>query len=63
MDPNDISLSSLETIFEYERIVREIDVCDDVESLRNVAKCYIKLYMKIQETLKDFGFEKIDMEK
>jgi hypothetical protein len=51
MDPNDIKLDNLSKIFEYEKISREIDSCNDVELLKNIAKSYIKLYFKQQETV------------
>jgi len=51
MDPNDIKLDNLSKIFEYEKISREIDSCDDVELLKNISKSYVKLYFKQQETV------------
>jgi hypothetical protein len=51
MNPDDIELENLSKIFEYERISREIDSCNDVELLKNIAKCYTKLYFKQQETV------------
>ena len=36
MNPDDIELENLSKIFEYERISREIDSCDDVDLLRNI---------------------------
>jgi len=49
MDPHDIKLDNLSKIFEYEKISREIDSCDDVELLKNISKSYVKLYFKQQE--------------
>ena len=51
MNPNDIELENLSKIFEYERISREIDSCENIELLRNISKSYVKLYFKQQETL------------
>jgi len=51
MDPNDIKLENLSKIFEYEKISREIDSCNDVELLKNISKSYVKLYFKQQETI------------
>jgi hypothetical protein len=51
MNPDDIELENLSKIFEYERISRELDSCDNVELLKNIAKCYVKLYFKQQETV------------
>lgn len=53
MDPNKISLSDMNKLFEYEKLSREIDDCEDLDKLRNLTKSYIKLYMKQQETLGD----------
>lgn len=51
MDPNKIELSNFNKLFEYEKISREIDSCDDLDQLKNMLKSYIKLYMKQQEVL------------
>jgi hypothetical protein len=51
MNPDDIELENLSKIFEYERISRELDSCDNIELLKNIAKCYVKLYFKQQETV------------
>ena len=51
MDPNDIKLDNLSKIFEYEKISREIDLCDDVEVLRNIAKSNIKLFLQQEEAI------------
>ena len=51
MNPDDIELENLSKIFEYERISREIDSCDDVDLLKNISKSYVKLYFKQQETV------------
>lgn len=53
MDPSKISLSDVNKLFEYEKLSREIDDCEDLDKLRNLTKSYIKLYMKQQEVLKD----------
>jgi hypothetical protein len=51
MDPNKIDLENISKLFEYERIAREIDSCNDVEQLKNISKSYIKLYFKQQEVI------------
>jgi len=51
MDPSQISLSSVSKLFEYEKISREIDTCDDIELLKNIAKSHIKLYFAQQEVI------------
>jgi len=52
MDPNQIELSTLNKSFQYEKLARDIDTCNDIEELRNLAKCWFKLYLKQQEVLK-----------
>jgi len=54
MDPNDIKLDDMNKLFEYERLSRAIDSCENLDELKKVAKSYIKLYMKQQEVVKDF---------
>ena len=51
MDPNKIDLENISKLFEYERIAREIDSCDNIEQLKNISKSYIKLYFKQQEVI------------
>ena len=51
MDPSKIKLNSVSKLFEYEKISREIQQCDDIEILKNIAKSYIKLYFAQQETI------------
>jgi len=51
MDPSKIQLENFSKSFEYEKLAREIDSCNDVDELKNIAKSYIKLFFKQQETL------------
>jgi hypothetical protein len=53
MDHNssEITLENLTKNFEFERISREIDECNDIEKLKEMLKCYVKLQFKTQETL------------
>ena len=51
MDPESISLSSTSKLFEYEKLSREIDKSGDMEQLKTMLRCYIKLYLKQQETI------------
>jgi len=53
MDPNKITLEDVNKLFEYEKLSREVDLCEDIVQLQNLAKSYIKLYMKQQEVLLD----------
>jgi hypothetical protein len=50
MDPNEITLNSIDKLFEYEKHVRIIDDLPN-EELKNFAKLYCKLYLKQQEVL------------
>ena len=55
MDPNKIQLENLSKSFQYFKYESEIDSITDVEELRNIAKCYYKLYLKQQEVLSNMG--------
>ena len=54
MDPNQIQLSSMEKSLIYETISRDLSKLDH-DTLLNYSKCYVKLYLKQQETLKAIG--------
>lgn len=54
MDPDSVSLENFSKMFEYEKLVRDLDSIDDIEILRNYAKSYIKLYLKQQEVVASF---------
>ena len=56
MEQNDLKLESISKLFEYEMISREIDSCDNLELMKNLCKCYVKLYMKQQEVISSLGF-------
>lgn len=55
MDPSKINLESFSKLFEYEKLAREVDQCDDIERLKNITKSYIKLYFAQQEVLLGMG--------
>ena len=55
MKPSDIKLENLSKSFEYERMSREIDGCNDLNALKNIAKSYVKLYLKQEETILSLG--------
>ena len=55
MDPDTIKLSNLTKSFEYTKLAGEIDSCRDIEQIRNIAKCFCKLYYKQQETMSVIG--------
>ena len=46
MNPDDITLVNTSQQFEYEKISREIDECNDVETLQQMCKFLVKLEMK-----------------
>ncbi len=46
MNPDDITLTNTSQQFEYEKISREIDECNDVETLQQMCKFLVKLEMK-----------------
>lgn len=55
MDPDKIELKNLSKSFEYRKASIEIDLIDDIEELKKIAKSYIKLYMKQQEVISNLG--------
>jgi len=55
MDPNSIELNNLSKQFAYTKVASEIDSCNDIDSLKNIAKSFCKLYYKQQETMKLIG--------
>ena len=55
MNPDKIELETMCKMFEYEKSSRELDECDDITTLRNCAKAYIKLYLKQQEVIRNLA--------
>tara|TARA_B100000902_G_C26692061_1_gene612958 strand:- start:289 stop:462 length:174 start_codon:yes stop_codon:yes gene_type:complete len=55
MNPDEIQLQNLTKSFEYTKLAREIDTCNSVEELKNIAKCYVKLYLRTQEAVASIG--------
>ena len=51
MKPEEIQLQSTSRQFEYEKISRELEDCDDPTILKEMLRAQIKLYMKLQETV------------
>lgn len=49
MEHEKIKIESFNKLFEFERMSRELDECNNIELMRDLCKCYIKLYMKQQE--------------
>jgi len=50
MTPDDIKLDSPAKMFEYEKMSRTIDECENVEELQLTLKSVLKTFMKYQET-------------
>lgn len=51
MNPNDIELKNLNKNFEYCKLSNQIDSCNNLDELKNIAKSFCKLYFKQQETI------------
>lgn len=51
MDPEKLELETISKLFEYEKISRELDTCTNIDLMRNLCKCYVKLYMKQEEVV------------
>jgi len=49
MNPNDITLDTTFRMFEYEKLSREIETCQDIDELKNMCRCFVKLHLKHQE--------------
>jgi len=50
MNPDNIQLDSTAKLFEYEKLARTIDQCENVEELQMTLKSVLKTFMKYQET-------------
>ena len=50
MNPDDILIRNVSSQFQYEKMSREIDECDDVATLQEMCKFLIKMEMKTRET-------------
>jgi hypothetical protein len=51
MDPNSITFENLSKSFEYAKACVELDNIDNIEDIRDIAKAYMKLYLKQQEVV------------
>ena len=49
MDPDSIQLETTSKLFEYEKLSREIENCEDLDTVKVMARCFIKLYLRHQE--------------
>jgi hypothetical protein len=59
MDPSEINLDNLSKNFEYEKIAREIESCENIDQVKNIAKSYVKLHLKYQETIANLNFNNL----
>ena len=41
-DPNEVVLQSTAKLFEYEKLSRQIEECNDIDVLKDMARCWIK---------------------
>jgi hypothetical protein len=57
MNPDAITLTNINKLFEYEKVSRDIDSINDIEALKTFAKAYVKLYIKQQEVLLDLKWQ------
>jgi len=55
MNPEEIELENLSKSFNDHKLSAEVDSCNDIEELKNVAKAYIKIYLKQQEVVANMG--------
>jgi hypothetical protein len=55
MNPDEIKLESLSKIFEYEKQIRELEDCNDIDEIKTLCKAYLKLYLKQQEVVSAIG--------
>lgn len=55
MNPSEIKLNTMTKMFEYEKISREIDACNNMVELKNILKSYIKLYLSQQEVISNLN--------
>ena len=50
MDPDDIFIRNVSSQFQYEKMAREVDSCDDIATLQEMCKFLIKMEMKPRAT-------------
>jgi len=55
MNPNNITLESLNLNFEYEKLSREIDTLDDLDDVKNLAKYFMKMNFLQKEIVSKLG--------
>ena len=60
MNPNELNLETVSKLSEFEKISREIDSCSNIDLLKNLCKCYVKLYMKQEEVVSSLGLPNLN---
>lgn len=55
ISPENIDLNDLTKMFEYAKLCKEIDECENIEEIKITFKSYLKLYFSTLETIKDIG--------
>jgi hypothetical protein len=55
MSHEEIKLATPTRMFTFEQLSRDIDKINDVDTLREMAKSHIKLYLKQQEVVLTMG--------
>ena len=53
MNEYDINIGEPYLEFEYYKLIKEVDECTNIESLRGLTKGYIALYLKQKELTQD----------
>lgn len=53
MDHEKIALGNMTKLFEFEKFCRNIDSINDMQTLKDIAKSYFKLYLKQQEVISE----------
>jgi len=57
INPEEISLESMNKLFEYEKQSRMVDDCNDINELKAMLKVSLKLFIKQQEVVSKLGLE------
>jgi hypothetical protein len=55
MDHDQVKLESVSKLFEFEKISRELDTCTNIDLMRNLCKCYVKLYLALEERMQNMN--------
>jgi hypothetical protein len=60
MNHEELKLESVSKLFEFEKISRELDTCTNTDLMRNICKCYVKLYLALEERMQDLDLLPLD---